>query len=262
MSLGGVIYIGDRETGKTHLAMELTNQKYKKNVAVTSLDYNTLQQNLYDKTKQGTRATGDENSVYPEYVEVEVNLTKGIKTIKSQWLDTPGEIWRPRWQKAYPDKWQKFLDTIHETEGILLILPPYREIINPSLCNDPDRCKPDDFPTRKQWMERFDRWIDFFSTDCPQIRHLLLCMNKADLLINTNLKKESEKLAYKPYNQQKNWQEKHEYVYLRYFGAFQSQIDELNRRIDGLSVRCFITSVHNRDLLELPWIYLGSHLGK
>jgi hypothetical protein len=36
----------------------------------------------------------------------------------------------------------------------------------------------------------------------------------------------------------------------------------LNNGLSGGSVRCFITSIHHRGLLELPWIYLGSFLAK
>jgi hypothetical protein len=259
MNLGGVIYIGDRATGKTHLARELTNPN-SNFVSVKSLDSQEVQANLYRQLVTDIERTKGTNSVYRKQIQIEVTLSTDTKVIDSEWLDTPGEIWGSNWQTDNPDLWGKFLDSIHDTEGILLILPPYREIIDPSIV-DPN-CKPDDFPTREQWSKRFDRWIKFFRQDCPKIRHLLLCMNKADLLINIDLDMEAARLAYHPDLQEKNWQEKHEYVYRRYFGAFRPQIDELNRTIDGLSVRCFITSIKNRKLLELPWIYLGSYLGK
>jgi len=58
------------------------------------------------------------------------------------------------------------------------------------------------------------------------------------------------------------WQERDNYVFQRYFRPIHPQINQLNRSIQGLTIRCFITSIYNRKLLELPWIYLGSHLAK
>ncbi|MFM6264919.1 MAG: hypothetical protein ACKPFA_00160, partial [Dolichospermum sp.] len=59
-----------------------------------------------------------------------------------------------------------------------------------------------------------------------------------------------------------NWQQRHSYSLQRYFRPIQSQLEQINKSISGLSIRCFITSIHNRSLLELPWIYLGSFLAK
>ena len=252
--MGGVIYIGDRETGKTHLALELTN-KNSEYVRVTSPDYNTLKLMLWDNQIGKIRATSDQSAVRDQPMEVKVQLVTGEKVFYSSWLDTPGEIWRSSWQSLYPDNWQTFLNSIRDAEGILLVLPPYREIINPQY-EDPMK-----HISRHQWNQRFERWINFFKQDCQQIRHLLLCINKVDLCM-VDYKAEAEKLRYDPYKQSKNWQQKHEYVYQRYFAPFHPQIDELNRSIKGLSARCFITTIHSRELLELPWIYLGSHLAK
>lgn len=252
--MSGVIYIGDRSVGKTNLALELTN-KNKQYVEVTSLNYDSLKPRLCDSTTGQMFATRDDIAIRKESMQVEVQLVTGWKTISSSWLDTPGEIWRNTWQVNNPDQWQLFLDSIRETEGILLILPPYRDIINPK------KDDPNNHISRQQWMQRFDKWINFFKQDCPQVRHLLLCLNKIDLCV-VDYKAEAKELVYSPRNQKKNWQKKHEYVYYKYFTPFHHQIQELNGSIDGLSVRCFITSIHSRELLELPWIYLGCHLAK
>lgn len=171
------------------------------------------------------------------------------------WVDTPGEIWRESWQKNKQTEWKAFLDTIRGAEGILLIIPPHRDLIIPTLAN------PDNFITKKQWCNRFERWVQFFRQDCPKVRHLLLCLNKADLFAS-DLQVEAQKLAYKPYRSPLTWQQRDQYVLQRYFRPLYPQINELNRHIQGLSVRCFMTTIKNRDLLELPWIYLGSFLQK
>ena len=257
--MGGVIYIGDRETGKTSLALELTNRSNSCYVEVTSalMDYSILKKRLYDSNKGEMKPTGLDTTVYRETLEVKVKLSRGWKTISSFWLDTPGEIWRSSWKSnsANEDKWQTFIDFVQKAEGILLILPPYREII------DPHQDDPQKHITREQWIKRFDKWINFFRHDCPKIRHLLLCLNKIDLCLG-EYEDEAAALAYNPDHQKMNWQEKNKYVFYRYFTPFHDQIDQLNRNIDGLSVRCFITTIKNRDLVELPWIYLGAHLGK
>ncbi len=243
--MGGVIYIGDRKAGKTHLALELANPDNQW-VAIDSLPYQKI-------PKGGPQATDAIQSVYEQYFEVKVNLPIGEKTITTNWLDTPGEIWRSTWQSKNPKQWQAFITQIKQAEAILLILAPYREILLPT---EPDL---DNFVTRRQWIRRFERWVKFFKQYCPRIDHLLLCLNKADLFCQ-NLKEESEKLAYNPNYQPMNWQEKDQYMYYRYFAPLHPHIKELNRSIDGLSVRCFITSIDSRELLELPWIYLGSYL--
>lgn len=252
----GVIYIGDVAAGKTHAALELANPN-NHFVKVTEPSYTELKSTLYDAGEGATRKTDGERSIYDKYLEIEVEFPIGIKQITLDWLDTPGEIWRKSWQENNQSEWQKFLENISKSEGILLIVPPYREIIVSS------KVDADDFITKEQWCRRFDRWVDFFSQECNKTRQILICLNKADLFCSPDrLKQEAAKLAYNPYGSQMNWQQKNRYVSQKYFRSVQDKIDKLNRNIEGSSVRCFITSIYNRDLLELPWIYLGSFLAK
>lgn len=248
----GIIYIGDRETGKTHLAMELANPD-SQYVQVNSPDYEQLKAMLYDNEAGRTRATSSEQALYEEYLEIQVQLPTGNKQVTLDWIDTPGEIWRKSWQADNPSEWENFLETIKESDGILLIIPPYRELLKSGI-----DVSEENFITKEQWRKRFQRWLDFFRLDCPNIRHLVICLNKADLFCD--LKQEAKKLAYQPHNSKLNWQQRNEYVYKKYFRPIQSDIKKLNQSISGLSVRCFITSIYNRELLELPWIYLGSFL--
>lgn len=250
--LVGVIYIGDRETGKTSLAMELAhpNGNY---VKVISPDYEYLKGFLFDQELQRTRATEAAQASYERTLEIQVTLPTGSKQISLDWIDTPGEIWRKTWQSKNSDQWKIFLESLRQSEGILLILPPYRELIKPSYDLDL-------FITQEQWCNRFNRWVDFFHQDCPKIRHLALCLNKADLFCD--LQKEANQLAYIPNRSRMNWQQRHDYIFQRYFKPIHSQIKEINKKVSGLAVRCFITSIQNRDLLELPWIYFGSFLAK
>ncbi|NJN61152.1 MAG: hypothetical protein HC795_06125 [Coleofasciculaceae cyanobacterium RL_1_1] len=249
-----IIYIGDRETGKTSLALELANPS-SQNVHVLYPPYSQLKALLYRDDLGRTQSTDANLATYDRNIEVEVTLPAGSKKIHTTWIDTPGEIWRSSWQKTNPELWNTFLEAARNSEGVLLIVPPYREIIRPD-----DRIDLDDFVTQQQWIHRFDRWVDFFQHDCPRIKHIALCLNKADLICGVDLKQEAQQLAYHPYNARKNWMQRHDYVFKRFFQPVRSQLAQLNQRASGLAVKCFITSIQNRELLELPWIYLGTYL--
>jgi hypothetical protein len=248
----GVVYIGDRKAGKTHLAMELANPK-NEYVKVSSQDYEFLKASLLDENSSAI-ATGDEQVTYERYLDIQVRLPTGNKQVVVDWIDTPGEVWRKSWQTDNPNKWNQILETIRQSEGILLILPPHRGLtFKPGVDTE-------QFMSQQQWCNRFERWTDFFRQDCPKARHILICLNKADLFCD--LQKEAFQLAYSPNGAQMNWQQRHSYVLQRYFRPIHSQLEQINKNILGLSVRCFITSIQNRSLLELPWIYLGSFLAK
>ena len=249
----GVIYIGDRRTGKTHLAMELANPKTNY-VKVCNPSYENLKVMLYDDDEGGTKATDSAKGVYNRYMEIQATLPTGNKQITIDWLDTTGVIWRKSWQEDNPQQWKIFMENISSSEGVLLVLPPYREMLD----MHPQK---DEYPLLEQWTMRFDRWVDFFRNDCPNLKHILICLNKADLFCQ-NLDQESAKLAYKPHNSAMNWQQRHVYVSNKYFRPVLPNLEEINRNIRGLSIRCFITSVHDRSLLELPWLYLASFLAK
>ena len=247
----GVVYIGDRGTGKTHLALELANPK-SEYVTVTNLDYDNLKVQLMDENSQ-TKATPVEMP-YPRDLEINVQLPSGKKRVLVDWIDTGGEVWRKNWQRDNLDKWTQFLEAIRNSEGVLLILPPHREM------NFNSGVDIEQFATQKQWCSRFDRWVEFFQHQCPNVRHLAICINKADLFCD--LSQEAGKLSYKPYGSSMNWQQRHTHVLQRYFRPIYSQLEQLNKGLSGGSVRCFVTSIHHRSLLELPWIYLGSFLAK
>ena len=183
---------------------------------------------------------------------VEVKLISGRTQIPVDWIDCPGEIFRPSWQSGNPQEWEDFLSQVRQSEGILLIIPPYREIVAPDK-------NPDEFITQEQWCNRFQRWVDFFIHDCPNVQQVVICLNKADLIVN-DLEKEAEKMAYNPDVRGINWFDIHNYIVNWYFRPIASQLKQINQSRSGLSVRCFITSIHNRILLELPWIYLATYL--
>ncbi|MGK7873614.1 MAG: hypothetical protein AB4426_09985 [Xenococcaceae cyanobacterium] len=257
-----MVYIGDRATGKTALVMSLIKPDPNTYVEVSNQDYENLKKLLFNEEDQTFWATGgrvDPSRFYESrFLEVQVRLPAGTQRISVDWIDTPGEVWRQSWQEDNPDKWQNILTQVQQSEGIMLILPPYREMLdfNPNQSFvDANR---GDFPIQQQWCKRFKRWVEFFRYDCPKARHIVICLNKADLFCD--LEQEAFELGYKPLGSRMNWYQRNAYISQRYFQPVYNQLQEIRQKTAGLPIRCFITSIYNRTLLELPWIYLGSHL--
>jgi hypothetical protein len=250
----GIVFIGDREVGKTALATELSNVKYEY-VNVLNQNYEALKNNLYASGTEKFRATTD---IYDRPLEIEVRLPIGLRRIEVDWVDTPGEIWRKSWQEDNAEEWQHFLSLANRSEGIMLLLPPHRGNVEKYQKHAKVAEDLNLFINEQQWCKRFERWVDFFSHHCPKARHIAICLNKADLFCD--IEQEVSKLAYHPQRSRMNWLQRHTHVYDAYFKPIQSQLVEINKNRSGLSVQCFITSSYHRPLLELPWIYLANYL--
>lgn len=244
----GVIYVGDRAVGKTHLALELANPR-NQHVRVLQPDYENLRKLLVNE-EESTKPT---EGIDFRFLEIQARLPAGAKSVTLDWVDTPGEMWRERWQSSNPDKWNEFLDSSRKSEGILLILNPFREMLPANISGE--------YSTRQQWCKRFEKWSDFFRYECPKAKHIVICLNKADLFVE-NIDQEATRLAFNPDGSQMGWRKRHGYVLQKYFQPIQEEIEQVNRETKGAAIQCFVTSIHNRQLLELPWIYLASFLKK
>lgn len=251
--MGGVIYIGDRWAGKTHLALELANPQ-SKFVTVANQSYEQLNRLLCDEEGRA-KATGSKVAIYDRNLDIKVALPIGERHLSVDWLDTSGEIWRQSWQNDNPDEWQRCLESIRASEGILLILAPYREALKS--CSEQDAAE---YITRQQWTKRFERWVKFFKYDCPNARHIVVCLNKADLLDGCDISRESVRLAFDPYYSKLTWHQRHSHVCNQYLQPIQAHLEEINRNRSGVSVYCAITTIKDRNLLELPWVYLATYL--
>ena len=88
----GVVYIGHRAVGKTHLAVELANPQgqYVK-VSLLNQNYENLKANLLnqDGTAKPTK------TIDKRPLKVEVYLPTGWSPIPVDWIDSPGEMFRP-----------------------------------------------------------------------------------------------------------------------------------------------------------------------
>ncbi len=253
------MFIGDQNVGKTSLAMELIKPQADPNccVRIINQNYDTLKVFLYDDLINRYKKTDfDPNNVYhTRSLHIEVTLPARRRTLTLDWIDTPGEIWSKSWQQNNPQKWLNIMATVQQSQGIILVLSPYREM--PGLIN---YTHPNEFISQSEWLERFQGWVDFFRTDCQQAKHILICLNKADLFCShLTLDNEVNQLAYKQGFLQ-NWSDKNDHVLRTYFHLLKPQIAAISSLNYRPRVLCFITSMYNRYLLELPWIYLAGHL--
>jgi hypothetical protein len=245
----GVIYIGDRYVGKTHLVLELANPSYEY-VKVLSPEYQVLKSLLWDAEKNEPKPTDADSPTRSQSIEIQVKLPVP-KQILVEWIDTPGEIWRSSWQQNNQNAWKQFVGSLTESTGIIVVLPPYREMIGHG--QDADL-----FLTQKQWCNRFERWTEFLAVNFPNLKHLLLCMNKADLFCN--YQQESTKLKYNLRGSAMNWNQRNSYISQRYFSLTKPYLEQIIDKNPSLAIRFFITTIYDRSLLELPWLYLGSFL--
>ena len=248
----GIIFIGDRFSGKTHLAMELSNPR-SKYVSIKNQRYDQLRAMLYDENAEETKPTDAKSSMYNRSLDIKVTLPVGDRDLFVDWVDTPGEIWRSTWQTDNSAEWKNFITRVRDSEGVLLILSPFRELIK----SEADK---DQYIREQQWVKRFDKWVDFFKSECPSARRIGICLNKIDLLMDCDVDREAAQLAYEPYYSKMTWQQRHSYVTNRYMRPILPQLEQINSSLSSGSICCFITTVHNRTLLELPWIYLASYL--
>jgi serine/threonine protein kinase len=259
--LASVIYVGDRAVGKTHLALRLAEPDQQRVEFISNIiPYAQLKASFgVDEATGQPEPTGALLASSPaatsfEAMEVGVELPRGYRKIPLNWVDTPGELWDKSWQSANMGKWQDFLPKIRSSRGIMLVLQPCREMLLPTANVDLSK-----YLEVADWQARFRDWVNFFRHDCPSARHIVICLNKADLICH-DLAAEAQKLSYDPHYSEMSWYERHAYVCNRYLTPLLPQLAELNRSISGSAVMCFITSIHNRQLLELPWIYLASYL--
>lgn len=249
----GIIFIGDRSVGKSTLALHLASPMSERVVVTNATDDDI------NMLSNGTKLlpTGIDGIKDPKILKMSVKLLAPVK-LEVQLVDTAGEINRIEWQQDANniEAWRDFRIIAQTSKAVVVVLPPYREIGN--RITDPQIIQEHNIPTQIQWCTRFDRWVNFFLNYCPNVDHVVLCINKADLFCD--LESEAKKLAYNPNGLTMDWVDRHNYVTNKYFRPIMPAIANINRNRRGLLVRCFITSINNRTLLELPWLHLAAFL--
>ena len=241
-----VIVIGDRAVGKTHMGLALAQPIGEWRVKIIDPSYETLREKLQNVDTGDMVPTRD---MIKRPVSLEVKL-KHRKIIESVWVDTPGEIWETEWQEKNEDDWNDFKEKIGQNIGIILLLPPYKEIVLNHLLKKASSgmtLDPDQLMNAQGWSNNLEDWLRFFNQYCSRVDNIAICLHKADLFCES-LDDEAIKMQGHPVERQKQ-------VRNRYFAVAKEVINRNNREVRPFQF--FITSISNRILLEAPWLYLS-----
>ena len=168
----------------------------------------------------------------------------GLKNKKS--LNKKNEVLGIFWetQKLF------FMQKIGQNIGIILLLPPYQEIVSNHLLNKASSgmtLDPDQIMNTQGWSNNLEDWLRFFNQYCSRVDNIAICLHKADLFCQS-LDDEATKMQGHPVERQKQ-------VRNRYFAVAKEVINRNNREVRPFQF--FITSISNRILLEAPWLYLS-----
>ncbi|MDJ0729297.1 MAG: hypothetical protein QNJ33_04815 [Crocosphaera sp.] len=283
-----VIFIGNRAVGKTSMIVALakgTVSKKNKNVRIiTPNPQDLIEQFSFvpsnnNSEKEGfPLASDDENfsQKIPQTEEIEiagtyqlqaprslllsVDLPSGVgKEIRVDWIDTPGEAWsNPDWRKKNPEDYEKLLETVSKSLAVVLLVPPYIRTNRPIVSRD--NTKPPDQLNMETWRTQLKEWLALIRKNCSNVKHLVIAIHKADLW-GYDLQKDHEKWQYNAQKRQLiNWFKYNQHIKDTYFDLALDIIREHNSKPPYLSPRFFVTTIKNPNLLELPWVYLGSQL--
>ena len=244
-----VIVIGDRAVGKTHMALALAKPNQGSRVQILDPSYKTLKEELQNAdTGEMIRTT----KITKRSVKLEVKLHKR-HVMDSLWVDTPGEIWETEWQRSHHNAWNNFKQKIGQNIGIILLLPPYQEIVSKNLLNQAspsmtlDR---DQLMNTQRWCNNLEYWLRFLNQNCSGVENIAICLHKADLFCES-LEDEAREMEGHPVYRQRQ-------VKNQYFAVAKEVIDRNNR--EQRPFQFFITSIGNPILLTAPWLYLSPYI--
>lgn len=229
-----VVLIGDRAVGKTSIVHALCTSPY-------------------EKVEPQEGPSGDvaqTESIEIKNLTIVVELPAGNIELSLVWIDTPGELQtNQKKQKDNPEIWQKFCQEVQTSDYVMLLLPPHQGLLNNKNILDIN-----DFPTSQQSQTRFNQWwVPFLNQNSQKAKNILICRHKADLFISNiqeidNYKYGNEGFAWKTYFDFSS----------RYFSEVDSDMSQYRKNHTRQEVRLFVTTVENRSLLELPWIYIAT----
>jgi len=229
-----VVLIGDKAVGKTSTVHALCTPPYEK-----------------VEPKEGP--SGD--VAQTETIEIRnliliVDLPADSIELSLVWIDTPGELQTNRTQRENnPEIWEKFCEEVNTSDYVMLLLPPHQGLLNNK--NIPDI---DDFPTSHNSQNRFKEWwVPFLSQHCQKVRNILICRHKADLFIQ-NIQDYGKRYKYV---NGFSWKDYREFS-ANYFGDIDAELGQYKKNHHHQQIRLFMTTIENRSLLELPWIYIAT----
>lgn len=250
-----IVIIGDRGVGKTSMMVKLVD-KGTRHVKVVSPDRQSFVRK-YSNPETGKIAPT--SKLEEETLLVNVDLPGGERQVQVRWIDTQGETWDNKdWRVKHPAAWQAICKELAQSQGVLLLLPPHRSLVQPYLlefANDPVLL--DELQTPTAWKKRLSDWLDFLRENCPKVQHILISLHKADLFCDVQA--EARKWEYKPSVSRLHF-DYNNYVRNTYFNAADDIIRAYNSFHPTAPLQFFITTTENQILLELPWVYLGTYI--
>ena len=244
-----VIVIGDRAVGKTHMALTLAKKDEGLRVKIVDPSYKALREELQSIDTGEMVPT---RKMIKREVKLEVELNHR-KIIKSFWVDTPGEWWETEWQRDHYTAWNDFKQKIGQNIGIILLLPPYQEIVSKLLLKKASPVMTLDreqLMNREKWCNNLEDWLKFFNKHCSRVDNIAICLHKADLFCES-LEDEARKTEGNPVDRQTQ-------VRNGYFAVAKEVINRNNR--EARPFQFFVTSISHRTLLEAPWLYLSPYI--
>ncbi|MEW6498113.1 MAG: GTPase domain-containing protein [Cyanobacteriota bacterium] len=250
-----VIVIGDRSVGKTSMVVALADPGTD-HITVVNPDSESFVARYLDKDKGTTAPTFQKKE---ETLLINVDLPAGERQIQVRWIDTPGEAFSNKdWRNDKPSAWQDIQKEVSQSQGVLLLVPPHRTLVQPHLLEEAtEPVDPDELQTSNAWVNRLKTWLEFLSKNCTRGQHILICIHKADLFCD--IQAESKRWRY-DHSRSRPWFDYNNHIRNTYFTAANEIIRQYNSRTTGSSLRFFITTTKNQSLLELPWIYLGAYI--
>ncbi|MDZ8105250.1 MAG: GTPase domain-containing protein [Nostoc sp. DedQUE12a] len=251
-----IVVIGDRATGKTSMVRAISeNGKY-----VKVSDGKNLAGELYNPS---TKEIASTTQLEQKGLIIDVDLpASGIRQMNVIWIDTPGEFWtNPQQRKDYPAAWQAMENTIKQSKAVILLLPPYQNLVSTNRVQlAATHLQPiEPLPTSDQWVNRLQYWLNFFEQNCQRVKHIIIALHKADLFCDVQA--EGNRWQYRPdWGGAAPWYEYSDYVLGAYFGVANQVIRQYKGTEIGGRTQFFISTTENQELLELPWLYLAPYL--
>ncbi|NJO65871.1 MAG: serine/threonine protein kinase, partial [Richelia sp. RM2_1_2] len=150
----GVIVVGDRAIGKTTTVVSLAKGTRLVKFTDSGKDVIARRSNL------ATGQVAATARMTPETLSVNVELASGEKQIQFMWVDTPGEAFsNSQWSSKNQSDWQDIQGTISHSKAVILLIPPYQELIVPHYIDS--RTAIDDLPNYQEWLHRLENWLNF-----------------------------------------------------------------------------------------------------
>jgi GTPase SAR1 family protein len=256
-----VVIIGDRAVGKTSIVAALAEYSLDRDskVKIISPDPHTLLRDLRPETGKGA---GTANQSERE-LTMRVQRPNGAsKEINVGWIDLPGEFFHEHsnYRERGGVDWQDIQAKIERSKYVILLIPPYRTLVEATrLDQAPEALRPETvLPNQEQWHKRLSAWFDFLNRYCARSSRILICIHKADLFCD--LDQVSREWSYLPGQISTDfWRRYHEFS-KSFLRGMQQSVKAYSQTNAGTNTNFFITSIVHRELLALPWLYIGLYL--